>query len=288
MRLANFDNRAALIRGDGALDLEVASQGRFGPDMQSLFESWETFLEWSAAADLSGTAVPIDRSKLLAPSPAPRQVFAIGVNYRDHAEEAGLAVPDGVPPVFTKYPTCLAGAETTVTLPRGGHTDWEVELVVIIGKPARCVDAAQAWNHVAGLTVGQDLSERISQLQGPVPQFSLGKSFTGFGPTGPWLVTPDEFATPDDLEIGCSVDGEVVQQSRTSNLIRPVSWLIAALSEVLTLLAGDVIFTGTPGGVGLGRAPQRFIRAGDTVRSWIEGIGEITQTFIDSDEEKAS
>jgi len=280
MRLANLDNRAALITDSGALDVEVASGGLFGPDIQSLYESWEKFQDWRASTDPAGTAVPIDRSKLLAPSPAPRQVFAIGVNYRDHAEEAGLSVPEGVPPVFTKYPTCLAGAETTVTLPPGGHTDWEVELVVVIGKAARFVEAAQAGSYVAGLTVGQDLSERISQLQGPAPQFSLGKSFTGFGPTGPWLVTTDEFLTPDDLAIGCSLDGTVVQQSRTSYLIRPVSWLIAALSEVMTLLPGDVIFTGTPGGVGLGRSPQRFIQPGETVRSWIEGIGEITQTFV--------
>jgi 2-keto-4-pentenoate hydratase/2-oxohepta-3-ene-1,7-dioic acid hydratase in catechol pathway len=133
---------------------------------------------------------------------------------------------------------------------------------------------------VAGLTVGQDLSERVSQLAGPAPQFGLGKSFAGFGPVGPWLVTPDEFENPDDLELGCSIDGEQVQKGRTSELIFSVPQLIEGLSRTVALLPGDVIFTGTPAGVGLGRNPQRFIQPGETLVSWVEGIGELRQSFI--------
>ncbi len=184
------------------------------------------------------------------------------------------------PSVFTKFPSCITGPHSDVVLPPGGHTDWEVELVVVIGTAARHVSAAAAWSHVAGLTVGQDISERISQLAGSPAQFSLGKSFPGFGPTGPWLVTVDEFANPDDLELGCSVNGDQMQKARTSYLIISVPQLIAKLSAVVTLLPGDIIFTGTPAGVGMGRDPQRWLAPGDEVVSYVEGIGELRQRFV--------
>ena len=133
------------------------------------------------------------------------------------------------------------------------------------------VAAADAWDHVAGLAVGQDLSERISQLAGSPPQFSLGKSFPGFGPIGPWLVTVDEFSDPDDLELGCSINGETMQHARTRDLVFSIPQLIRALSAVLPLLPGDVIFTGTPAGVGLGRDPQRWLAPGDELVSYVEG-----------------
>ena len=149
--------------------------------------------------------------------PSPRQVFAIGLNYAAHAAEAGLENPT-FPPTFTKFPTCLTGPDATVELP-SEFVDWEVELVVVIGRLAYEVAAGDGWRHVAGLTVGQDLSERIVQTRPPAPQFSLGKSFPGFGPIGPWVVTPDELDDPDDLALGCTVNGEEVQKSRTSDLI---------------------------------------------------------------------
>ncbi len=193
--------------------------------------------------------------------------------------ESGLGVPDQ-PSVFTKFPSCITGPYGDVALPPGGHTDWEVELVVVIGVAARHVAESDAWSHVAGLTVGQDISERISQLAGAPAQFSLGKSFPGFGPTGPWLVTVDEFANPDDLELGCSVNGDQMQKARTSYLIISVPQLIAKLSAVVTLLPGDIIFTGTPAGVGMGRDPQHWLAPGDEVVSYVEGIGELRQRFV--------
>lgn len=281
MRLANLDGRAVLVSPRAAvLDVAAASRGRFGPDLPALYDQWDDFARWAAKQDLSQASAPVDRARLGSPSPQPRQVFAIGLNYRDHAAESGLSAPEGLPPVFTKFATCLSGPDTTVTLPPGGHTDWEVELVVIIGRRAERVTEDQAWNHVAGLSVGQDISERISQLAGPAPQFSFGKSFPGFGPVGPWLVTPDEVANRDDLELGCSIDGNLVQKARTGDLICPVAKLISALSAGPALLPGDIIFTGTPSGVGLGRQPQRWLRPGETLRSWIEGIGELRQTFV--------
>ena len=154
------------------------------------------------------------RRRCKAPVPRPRQVFAIGLNYAAHAAEAGVESPT-FPPTFTKFPTCLTGPDATVELP-SEFVDWEVELVVVIGRLAHEVAEGNGWSHVAGLTVGQDLSERIVQTRPPAPQFSLGKSFPGFGPIGPWVVTPDELDNPDDLALGCTVNGEEVQKSRTS------------------------------------------------------------------------
>lgn len=284
MRLAHLDGRAVLMVSDTtAVDVATASDGRYGPNLSVLYHDWNGFRAWADRFEPDSAAtVPIDRSRLGSPSSEPRQVFAIGLNYREHAEESGLAVPDGLPPVFTKFVTCLTGPDTTVELPPGGHTDWEVELVVVIGLRAENVAAADAWSHVAGLAVGQDLSERVAQLAGPAPQFSFGKSLPGFGPVGPWLVTPDEFADPDDLELGCTIDGELVQKARTRDLLYSVPELVAMLSAGIPLLPGDLVFTGTPSGVGLGRTPQRWLRGGEVLHSWIEGIGELNQTFVDS------
>jgi 2-keto-4-pentenoate hydratase/2-oxohepta-3-ene-1,7-dioic acid hydratase in catechol pathway len=279
VRIGNLDGRVVILTTDGAVDIERASGGQFGPHPQSVYEQWAQFTAWAAAAGSHAITEPFDVELLDAPSPAPRQAFGIGLNYRDHAQESGLAVPD-YPSVFTKFPSCITGPHGEIALPPDGHTDWEVELVAVIGTAARNVAEADAWSHVAGLTAGQDISERITQLASAPPQFSMGKSFPRFGPTGPWLVTMDEFATPDDLELGCAINGEEVQKARTSLLIISVPQLIAKLSAVLTLLPGDVIFTGTPAGVGMGRSPQRWLAPGDELVTWIEGIGEMRHRFI--------
>ncbi len=286
MRLANLDNRAALAIGEAgaesAIDVSTASDGRFGPDLAACYETWAETVEWAAGLDTSTLrgAVPIDRRRLGPPSPTPRQVFAIGLNYRSHAAESGFALPTEMPPVFPKYASSFTGPDTEVVIPAGGNVDWEVELVVVLGREASRVVEADAMPYVAGFTVGQDISERISQMRGPAPQFGLAKSFPGFAPQGPWLVTPDELNDPDDLELGCAIDGEEVQKGRTGDLIFPVRSLISMLSHNVTLYPGDVIFTGTPAGVGVGREPQRFLQAGERLDSWIEGIGELHQTFV--------
>ena len=276
MKLANLSGRATVVTAAGGIDVANASGGRFGPDVQPLFDNWSSFVEFAAALDTSG-AQPVDEAKLGSPVPAPRQVFAIGLNYRAHAEESGMAIPS-VPATFTKFPASLTGPFDDVVL-AGETVDWEVELVVVIGTLADRVAEKDAWSHVAGLTVGQDVSERTVQFAAG-NQFSLGKSYRGFGPMGPWLVTPDELANPDDLQLTCSIDGVLVQDARTSDLIFNVSQLIAELSAVLPLLPGDVIFTGTPAGVGISAKPPRFLEAGETVESWIEGIGTIRNRFV--------
>jgi 2-keto-4-pentenoate hydratase/2-oxohepta-3-ene-1,7-dioic acid hydratase in catechol pathway len=277
MRIANLAGRLALIDGTRAIDVAEASGGRFGPDVQPVYARFDEFRAWAATAPLpAGTGY--DPASLGAPAPAPRQLFAIGLNYRAHASESGFAAPAS-PAVFTKFATSITGPYTEVELP-DGHVDWEVELVTVIGKRAHHVAEGDGWSHVAGLTVGQDISERVLQTAGPAPQFSLAKSFPGFTPMGPWLVTPDELANPDDLELSCAIDGEQVQKGRTSELIFPVPALIARLSAVLPLLPGDVIFTGTPAGVGMGRTPQRYLQPAEVLTSRIEGIGDLRQTFI--------
>jgi 2,4-didehydro-3-deoxy-L-rhamnonate hydrolase len=283
VRIGNVDGRLAILTGSAssarALDVERASTGRFGSDPQAIYQRWAEFAAWAATAD-HDAAGPYDEASLGAPAPAPSQSFGIGLNYQDHVRESGFDVPEH-PSVFTKFPSCITGPYGDIVLPPGGHTDWEVELVVVIGAAARQVAEADAWSHVAGVTVGQDISERVTQLAGKPPQFSMGKSFPRFGPTGPWLVTIDELADPDDLELGCAINGEDVQKSRTSYLIISVPQLIAKMSAVLPLLPGDIIFTGTPAGVGLGRDPQRWLAPGDELVSYIEGIGEMRHRFID-------
>ena len=205
--------------------------------------------------------------------------ICIGLNYADHAAESGLQVPPE-PVIFMKATSAVCGPDDPVEIPRGSEkTDWEVELAVVIGREAHQVPVEKAWDHVAGLTVGQDLSWREVQTRGPAPQFAIGKSYPGFSPLGPVVVTPDELADKDDLAIACTLDGEVLQAGRTSDLIFSVPELVSRLSESLTLYPGDVVFTGTPKGVGAGRTPKRFLVPG-TLTSSIEGVGDLTVTLV--------
>jgi 2-keto-4-pentenoate hydratase/2-oxohepta-3-ene-1,7-dioic acid hydratase in catechol pathway len=275
MKIANVKGRAALVLGDEVADIATVSDGRFGPDPMSLYDDWEAFTAFAATVT-TGTGPLVD-ADLGCPVPSPRQVFAIGLNYRSHAEESGMAVPE-VPATFTKFPASLAGPYDDVAI-GGDSIDWEVELVAVIGARAERVDDEGAWRHVAGLTVGQDISDRHLQFAAGA-QFSLGKSRRGFGPMGPWVVTRDEIDDPDDLALGCSVNGEKVQDARTADLIFSVPALIVELSAVLPLLPGDVIFTGTPAGVGIARTPPRFLQPGDVLESWVEGIGTIRNHIV--------
>jgi 2-keto-4-pentenoate hydratase/2-oxohepta-3-ene-1,7-dioic acid hydratase in catechol pathway len=287
MRIANVDGRAKVIVDGRVVDVHSASEGRFGPSPAAVYDDWDAFRAWgaspagTAATTSAGAGEPFDPAASGPPSPAPRQVFAVALNYRAHAAEAGMTAPDA-PLIFAKFLSAFSGPVSEVVVPAGGHVDWECELVAVISREAHMIGVADAWSHVAGLTVGQDLSERILQRSGPAPQFGLGKSYPGFAPTGPVLVTPDEFSDPDDLPIGCEVNGQTMQSARTSTMIFPVAELVAYLSTVVTLFPGDVIFTGTPPGVGAGRTPPVFLAPGDQLHSWVEGIGELQQRFVAS------
>ena len=283
MRVGNLDGRLVVVAGEPGheigYDVEKSSGGQFSADPQAVYDVWGAFTAWAAAAQFTD-GTPVRPEALGSPAPAPRQVFGIGLNYREHAAEAGFDAPSGEPPVFTKFPTCIIGPRGDIEMPAAGHVDWEVELVAVIGRRAHHVGPDEALDYVAGYAVGQDVSERILQAAATPPQFSMGKSLPGFGPVGPWLVTLDDIADPNDLELGCEVNGEVMQLSRTSQLIFSVPALIANLSASVPLLPGDVIFTGTPSGVGLGRSPQRFLAPGDVLTTHIEGIGAMEHRFV--------
>ncbi len=274
-RLGNVDGRAVLVEGDGVFDLERVSEGRLGPGARAAIAGHAVLHE--VAAGLAGRQP--DRTladvTLGPPQPDPWQVFAIGLNYRGHAAETGKALPEA-PLVFTKFPGCLTGPVATVEM-ASDTTDYEAELVVVIGDTVRNVAAADAWNVVAGLMIGQDLSDRELQNAGERPQFSLAKSHDGYGPTGPLIVSPDLLDDPDALDVRCFVNGEQRQSDTTHNLIFSVPVLVEYLSRMMTLHAGDLIFTGTPEGVGL--ATGNYLRSGDVVRTTIAGLGELTTTL---------
>ena len=283
MRLANLDDHPVIVADiDSDRDLvtvaDLTTHGGFTFD--DVFDRWDEVLDVAdAIADKTAdVATTTAATALLGPPvPRPRQVFAIGLNYAAHAAESGQPVPDH-PTTFTKFPTCITGPHAVVDLP-SASVDYEIELVVVIGRRAHRAEASTAWSRVAGLMVGQDLSDRVVQLRPPAPQFSLGKSFPGFGPTGPWLVTPDEFDGVDDLELTCRLNTEVVQSGRTSDLIFSVAEIIERVSAITPMLPGDLVFTGTPSGVGMGRTPPRYLQPGDVLESTIAGIGTILTTF---------
>ncbi len=213
---------------------------------------------------------------LYPPAPRPSQIFAVGLNYADHATESGLNVPPA-PLTFTKFPSSICGPSATIPL-SGASVDWEVEIVAVIGKQCFQVPADRAWEVVAGLTLGQDISDRKVQMTGAPPQFSLGKSFPFYSPIGPAIVSPDSFEDRDDIHLWCEVSGERMQDSRSSYLIFSVPKLVAYLSSICTLSPGDLIFTGTPQGVGM--AKDQYLVEGDEIVSGADGIGELRNICV--------
>ena len=275
-RLANVDGRAALVLDDAYFDLEMLSGGSFGPDPMAAI---------GRAAELSGLAATLGdhaptgslaETLLGAPVPRPRNCFAIGLNYQSHADESGMAVP-AVPLTFTKFPSCIVGPTATVEL-RSDAVDYEGELVVVIGTTGRDIAKEDAWKHVVGLTIGQDISDRPAQFAASPPHFDLGKSFDTFGPMGPVLVSVDSFENPDDLRITTLINGEVRQDDTTAMMMFDVPTLVSYLSRFTTLQPGDVIFSGTPDGIGM--ASGRFLADGDVITTTIEGIGTMTNPCV--------
>ena len=225
------------------------------------------------------TKGPFVTGRLLAPVGDPSKVICIGLNYRDHAMETNSPIPSE-PVVFNKFPQAVVGPEDNVVLPAVSHeVDYEAELVVVIGKRARRVRKEDAFQYVAGYTVGNDVSARDWQKGRPGGQWLLGKTPDTFAPTGPHLVTADEI-DPSNLKIGLRLNGETMQASSTRELIFGVDELIAHISQLVTLQPGDLIFTGTPPGVGAARKPPVFIKAGDLMEVEIEGLGVLSNPVV--------
>jgi 2,4-diketo-3-deoxy-L-fuconate hydrolase len=278
MRLVNVQGRAGIVFGDAVVDVARRSGGRLPADPMAALAAWGALIEWAAGLRAGDADAALDDALLGPPVPRPAKVFAIGMNYRAHAQEAGLEIPR-TPVVFTKFPNCLVGPRAEVVL-SSAYVDWEVELVVVIGRRGRRIAEADALAAVAGYCVGQDISDRRLQFADKPPQFSLGKSLDSFGPIGPALVSLDEVRDPNDLALTCDVGGERMQDARTSDLIFTVPALIAFLASMCALEPGDLIFTGTPSGVGSTRTPRRYLAAGDEIVSTIEDVGTIRNRCV--------
>jgi 2-keto-4-pentenoate hydratase/2-oxohepta-3-ene-1,7-dioic acid hydratase in catechol pathway len=232
-----------------------------------------TLIERAKKALAGGTTITATEAVIEAPVPRPPKVLAIGLNYRDHAEESGQPIPQR-PVVFAKMPTCIVGPDHPIYIPRVSRAvDWEAELCFVIGKKARYVTAADATQHIAGYCAGNDVSVRDWQFHSPT--WMMGKSFDTHGPIGPWLVTPDEVDV-GNLDVRLWVNGELKQDSNTNQLIFGVGEIVEYLSAGFTLEPGDVVFTGTPAGVGGARKPPEFLKPGDTVRVEIAGLGVLS------------
>tara|TARA_Y100000814_G_scaffold286283_1_gene255142 strand:+ start:551 stop:1423 length:873 start_codon:yes stop_codon:yes gene_type:complete len=270
-KLANIEGRAALVEGDNYYDLETISNGKFNNDTSNALTNLVGLSELSEDLSKSEPSGLLHDIKIDAPISAPKNCYAVGLNYINHAEEAGMDIPS-VPMVFTKHTTCLVGPNSTIEM-RSDHVDYEAELVVVIGKSGKDIQKDNAWDHVAGLCAGQDISDRTVQFSSNPPQFNLGKSFDTFGPMGPYLVSPDGLQDKESLEIECKVNQEVRQKDNTNDLIFDVPSIISYLSEIVTLNTGDIIFTGTPGGVGI--MEGKFLKDGDVLSTSIEGIGTL-------------
>lgn len=278
-RVGAVDGRAVVVVGEQVYDVQRASDGELGAEVIELIANSSVLSDLSlrlAAADadearaasLVGSVAEVNFG---APIAIPGSCFAVGLNYRLHVEESGLDLPEA-PVVFTKFPSCIAGPNSVVAL-NSEHADYEVELVVVIGTGGADIAAADAWDHIAGLTVGNDISDRQLQFAAKPPHFSLGKSRRGYGPIGPVIVSLDSFDDPADLELSCTVNDDERQRDRTTNLIFDIPFLVEYLSAIVTLKPGDLIFTGTPSGVG--GPTGSFLTSGDRVVCSVEGIGSI-------------
>jgi 2-keto-4-pentenoate hydratase/2-oxohepta-3-ene-1,7-dioic acid hydratase in catechol pathway len=259
MKLVSYQGGFGRVEGSALVPM--------GPDLIG-------YLETGQADD--GDPIPLDGIELRAPIPAPGKVICVGLNYRDHAEESGQPIPEE-PVLFAKYANSVIGSGTIIEIPALiQQPDYEAELGVVIGRRTRLVDEAGALDHVAGYTCVNDVSARDLQFRSS--QWLLGKAIDTFLPVGPWIVTADEVGDPQTLGIRCLVDGEIMQDSSTKQMVFGVAELVAFISRTITLEPGDLIATGTPPGVGMARTPPRWLRDGDTVTVEIERIGALTNT----------
>ena len=275
-KLGTVGGKAVLIKDDHYFDVASLSNGAISSDS---VEALKLQSELSELYDtLSGENATGNLSEIELGNPVPKSpnCYAVGLNYRKHAEESGMDIPE-VPMIFTKHTSCFVGPKANVEM-RSDYVDWEVELVVVIGKEGKNISKENALEHVAGLCVGQDISDRPTQFATTPAMFNLGKSFDTYGPMGPALVSLDLLENCENLDIECKLNGETVQKSNTSDLIFNVSSIISYLSEIVSLNIGDTIWTGTPSGVGI--ASGKFLKDGDVLTSSIEGLGSMENKCV--------
>ncbi|MFL5342049.1 MAG: fumarylacetoacetate hydrolase family protein [Gemmataceae bacterium] len=273
--------RAAVRAGERYVEIAATDPSLPG-SVRTLLEAGPGAL--ATVAKLGQTAVtvshPVAGAKLHAPVLNPRKILCIGLNYRDHAIEGGKAIP-AEPVVFGKFHSALIGPGEPVVLPKVSQkVDYEAELVVVVGKRGRHIPEDKAFEYVAGYTCGHDVSARDWQFRGEEKQWIIGKTFDTFAPTGPELVTADELTDPHNLPVRLRLNGQVMQNSNTREFIFSVPKLLAYLSQVMTLEPGDVIFTGTPPGVGAARKPPVWLQPGDVAEVEIDGVGVLRNPVV--------
>ena len=284
MRLVTFTHqrqrRLGARSGDSIIDLSAADPS-IPSTMREFLEAGDNAISRAQAAIDRGThAISETDVTIHAPIDNPEKIICIGLNYADHAAESSMPIPEESI-VFSKYASSIIGPDENIVAPSASsQVDYEVELVVVIGKSGRNISEEDALDHVAGYMVGHDVSARDYQLEKPGAQWMMGKTFDTFAPIGPDLVTTDDVPDPHNLGIRCILNGETVQDSNTSQLIFDVPKLIAYLAHVFTLTPGDLIFTGTPHGVGMGREPQLWLKHGDHVICEIDGLGQLENPVI--------
>jgi 2-keto-4-pentenoate hydratase/2-oxohepta-3-ene-1,7-dioic acid hydratase in catechol pathway len=285
MRLATLRTpsgpRAAAFVDNRYVDLS-ATDAALPRTVRQLLEGGPTVLQAAEQAARRANAVRLEAAavKLLPPVPDAPKIICLGLNYRDHAQETGAAIPSE-PIVFSKYPTALIGPGDPIVLPPvSKEVDFEAELVIVVGKRGRPRSAEEARSFVAGYTVGHDVSARDWQLKKEGKQWMIGKTFDTFAPTGPWLVTADEVPDPHALPIRLRLNGQTMQDSNTSQMIFRAADVLAYLAKVFTLEPGDLIFTGTPPGVGMARKPPVFLKPGDVVEVEIDGVGSLRNPVV--------
>lgn len=277
MKLASFTAGGAaelgVVVGDRIVPVSRAAPA-LGDDMTALIRAWPgARAEVQAIADRGEGALPLDQVRLEVPIRRPGKIMAIGLNYADHIAESRMATPEHQI-WFSKAPTSAAGPFDAIEIPKAGQAvDYEAELVAVVGSGGRHIGRGGAPAALFGFCVGNDVTERAWQHR--TPQWVLGKSFDTHAPFGPWITTADELPDPHGLDIRCLVNGEVRQDSNTRHLVFDVWAQVEHLSKAMTLEPGDLIFTGTPGGVGAAMKPMTFLKAGDVVRVEIEGLGAI-------------
>ena len=274
-KLGSNSGRAIFIKDDKYYDVNTISNGDISSnsvealsDTEKLSQLYINLNDYEPSGDLSDIS--------LDPPIIPINVFAVGLNYKKHAEESNLEIPP-FPMIFTKHSTCISGPKSDICM-KSDMVDYEAELVFVIGKGGKDISKEDAWQHVAGLCVGQDISDRPVQFHATPPQFNLGKSFDTFGPIGPYLVSTDLFDNKESLKLQCWVNDELRQETLTNDLIFDIPYLISYISEFITLNTGDVIFTGTPEGVGATQG--KFLKDGDILKTTIEGIGTLENKCI--------
>ena len=274
-KLGSNSGRAIFIKDDKYYDVNTISNGDISSnsvealsDTEKLSQLYINLGDYEPCGDIGD--INLD------PPIIPTNVFAVGLNYKKHAEESNLEIPP-FPMIFTKHSTCISGPKSDICM-KSDMVDYEAELVFVIGKGGKDISKEDAWDHVAGLCVGQDISDRPVQFHATPPQFNLGKSFDTFGPIGPYLVSTDLFDNKESLKLQCWVNDELRQETLTNDLIFDIPYLISYISEFITLNTGDVIFTGTPEGVGATQG--KFLKDGDILKTSIEGIGTLENKCV--------